>query len=157
MSFILNFQKIKKLFFTVIYLLDISTLMVRGTQCNHTFVRWQFLRGKTKNVTRGLKFLEFQKIKKKICGIITVFLGDNEGVGTIYVPPHSSYIQKPCKITVKLKVQSKSTSCSSSLKQHPELRSTICSSTVAPWNYKDKKLLSFKVTTDPCYIWATDF
>ena len=84
LSFILNFQKIKKLFFTVIYLLDISTLMVRGTQCNHTFFRWQFLRGETKNVTRGLKFLEFQKIKKKICWIITVFLGDNEGVGTMF-------------------------------------------------------------------------
>ena len=28
---------------------------------------------------------------------------------------------------------------------------------VAPWTYKDKKLVSLKVSTDPRYIWATDF
>ena len=28
--------------------------------------------------------------------------------------------------------------------------------TVAPWAYKDKKLASLKISTDPSYIWSTD-
>ena len=28
--------------------------------------------------------------------------------------------------------------------------------TFAPWAYKDKKLVSLKISTNPSYIWSTD-
>ena len=28
--------------------------------------------------------------------------------------------------------------------------------TVAPWAYKDKKLVSLKISDDPSYFWSTD-
>ena len=72
-----------------------------------TFFRWQFLHEK-----RGLEVPDFvtfpnslwtfRKAKKKF-GFFTVFWGDLEGCGLIQPPPpHSSKIQKPRPIWVKI-------------------------------------------------------
>jgi len=80
--------------------------MVRGgAQCALTGGYFSMKKG-----SRGPKFLDFsefminfQKIKKFFFWFFTVFWGDLEGAG-ILCPPHSSYIQKPCTIRVKVKM-----------------------------------------------------